>query len=46
VQRLVISRMQRAEYLQRRGVAPEVLEQEGSHPAEVVKNAAASLPAA
>jgi acyl-CoA dehydrogenase len=47
VQRLVISRMQRAEYLQRRGVAADVLErEEGTHPAEVVKTAAASLPAA
>jgi acyl-CoA dehydrogenase len=47
VQRLVISRMQRAEYLQRVGTAAEVLEQApGNAPGEVVKSAAESLPAA
>jgi acyl-CoA dehydrogenase len=47
VQRLVISRMQRAEYLQRTGMAAEVLEQApGSSPGEAVRNAAESLPAA
>jgi acyl-CoA dehydrogenase len=47
VQRLVISRMQRAEYLQRLGVAAEVLEQApGGTAGDVARNAAASLPAA
>jgi acyl-CoA dehydrogenase len=47
VQRLVISRMQRAEHLQRMGAATEVLEQApGTSPGEVVRNAAASLPTA
>jgi alkylation response protein AidB-like acyl-CoA dehydrogenase len=47
VQRLVISRMQRADYQQRMEAAAEVLEQApGNSPGDVVGSAAASVPAA
>ena len=46
VQRLVIARMQRADYRQRLHGADDVVEQApGNSPAETVRSAAASLPA-
>jgi alkylation response protein AidB-like acyl-CoA dehydrogenase len=47
VQRLVIARMQRAEYLGRRETSQEVVEQApGNSPGDVVREAAATLPTA